>query len=385
MDNLPELFSQLSLEKQKVVLSLLQQLQTDSENNEENENSGFAKELPLCNVKEITEHKWINNKLHYTINWEDGETSIEPKTNLVECDIALFEYFRKLTEGNSVVLIYVRVSSLNNDYQISLQMQEKTCTEFCKKFGHTNVFVINEGYRSARAKCGKVRLPKLDLIVKTLARGDHLIVYDASRLSRNVAFGASSLDKLSGNGVTITSVSDKLEYSNKNTLDTATAKHNFHILLAQAEYESNKLSARSKLNIEFRKQRGDHIGAIPYGFKTVRKDDGRIILVTNDIEKKMIKEIQSDERSIKHITLAMNKSGRKKRKIDWTESMIRSIKKSKPTFNKHMTKKELVVDSEDMDIDYLSSDDELSGNELYAEESKFQPKNPCLNMEVQIK
>ena len=208
---------------------------------------------------------------------------------------------------------------------------------FCKKnkrFNNNNIFVINEGYRSARSRNNKVFLPKLMKISKILSKNITIVIYDVSRLSRNVKFGLDIMNLISKEKAQIISVNDKIVYKNKNTLNMITNKNKFQNLLSQAEYESDKLSVRSKMNYKFRKQRGDHIGQAPYGFKTIRRACGKISLVKNHDENLIIDHIKNNNKPIKTITKELNRKGIKKRKREWTINMVRNIKQNNSRNNK---------------------------------------------------
>ena len=61
--------------------------------------------------------------------------------------------------------------------------------------------------------------------------------------------------------------------------------------LDQAEEKSNELSKQIKESIRKRRERGEYIGKAPYGYKTSRDIDNRVVLVDNDEEQIFIKKI----------------------------------------------------------------------------------------------
>jgi len=86
-------------------------------------------------ISKIRKCKIIKNKVHYSVEWADGDESVEPEGNMNGCPPTLSQYLTGYT--NQKTLIYCRVSSKTqtNYYEghTSLEVQENTCRNYAKK------------------------------------------------------------------------------------------------------------------------------------------------------------------------------------------------------------------------------------------------------------
>jgi len=110
-----------------------------------------------------------------------------------------------------------------------------------------------------------------------------------------------------------------------------TNKKKFIELLANAEFESDQRSIKSKEVYDFRKQQGHYVGNAPYGKKCIISNGIRT-LVTDDDELKIIESIILSNLSNKSIADNYNKIGVLKRGKLWTTSKVRTIS------NRHIIK-----------------------------------------------
>lgn len=182
------------------------------------------------------------------------------------------------------VFIYLRVSSRTQSDEkyghVSLLAQEAKCREYCKKKKLGDPIVASEVV-SARNMDNQQVLKR----VQTAKSGDHIVVYNISRYSRNVAQGVESLNSLLQRGVTVHAVMENTPYVSH------TDRFTWHVQLSNAESESQATSERVKRSIDFRKMRGDHIGTPRYGYRAVRTTENVRTILEDPNEQTVIKRI----------------------------------------------------------------------------------------------
>jgi DNA invertase Pin-like site-specific DNA recombinase len=186
-----------------------------------------------------------------------------------------------LFEKYSVVqnaIIYCRSSTKeqNNFNHCSLDTQTFNCRNYCNQ---NNLNIINMSTEICRATSTINQKELLQIIDKF--KNINLIIYDASRFSRNILEGIILLNKCKEKNIIIHNVKDN--YS--------TEKHqgycNFIDGIKNSEYESKLISDRIKSSIKYRKSLGSDFGKPPFGFKNERIN-GVIKFIKDDIELEII-------------------------------------------------------------------------------------------------
>ena len=135
---------------------------------------------------------------------------------------------------------YARVSTI--DQNLDLQLDALT------RAGCEKVFK-DEGISGAKAK-----RPGLEQTLKTLKRGDHLIVWKLARLGRSLRHLIDLITSFEEKGIGFTSISDGIDTT------TPIGKLFFHLSGACAEYERNINSERTKAGMAAAKARGVKMG-----------------------------------------------------------------------------------------------------------------------------
>ena len=176
--------------------------------------------------------------------------------------------------------IYCRISSLKQNDGLSLKSQELYCKEYCIK----NKFNINNVITEIKSAKTMNKQQKLN----DLITNDNfiLVVYEQSRLSRNLVDFVNFMEKCNNKNVVIHFVQNELVSSN--SLD-------FKKIIAgiiDGETESKNIGLRVKRSIEYRKSLGIYISSISkYGYKNI-KINNTLILNINNEEQKIINLIE---------------------------------------------------------------------------------------------
>jgi len=176
---------------------------------------------------------------------------------------------------------YIRVSTDEQAREgLSLDAQEEKIRAYCTAKGWRLVRV----YRDEGFSGKDLNRPALQEMLRDLkADGiQAVVVAKLDRLTRSVRDLGYLIDDLF-DGVALASVEE--------SLDTTTAGGRFvlHILGAVAQWERETISERTRNTLRYKRERGEWVGRIPYGFKI--GPDGRL---TEDPEE--IRNIQRMKR-----------------------------------------------------------------------------------------
>jgi len=221
--------------------------------------------------------------------------------------------------------IYCRTSRRNAEREVSLCDQEKYCLEFAKTHNINIIGVYRDNGVSAKDMKNQFAL---NFICDRIKRGECIMFYDVSRFSRSMMQALDKLEHLRNNvGAIVHACHDGLTWC-----DVATSRNSFRQNLSNSQLHSEVISEKVRSAIDYRRERGDHIGYIPYGYKTELIDDVRK-LVKNNTEQNVIRAII--DTAIDIVTEKMSeldisdKKGKKKTKYN---------KKEKPSKKTNMRK-----------------------------------------------
>lgn len=202
-----------------------------------------------------------------------------------------------LEDRKPVAIIYIRMST---QYQVqydsnSSDMQRAACQKMCQEKGF-QVRKIIEQVKSGK----KYRQDLFDVINNEMRANDIIVVYSISRFARKQLHAHLLLELLTKKKCRLMSVSENL--------DTGLDDGNVGLYAWLAENESRQTSARVKSSILAKKERGEHVGAMPYGF---RYSDGKgSPLEINPEETEVLSKMRSlyneEKKSISEICRIMN-------------------------------------------------------------------------------
>lgn len=218
-----------------------------------------------------------------------------------ESAIDIYSNFPKyLNEKYSSFGVYTRVSTENQDQDengnVSLNTQSNHITQnLHKQKINSNSYNIYSEVCSAYKnninnmtqlyKC----LNKLKSVSRATNKPTLLVIYDISRLSRNINTFSEINSKYCVPGyVEIYSCVDNKWFNNK---DFPFDNHEFWSKVGTAYNFSVELSEKQKKSIKYRRDRGDVFGNAPYGYETYRTSGGVRKFRKNTNEENQIKQI----------------------------------------------------------------------------------------------
>lgn len=173
---------------------------------------------------------------------------------------------------------YIRVSTEEQATDgVSLEAQKAKVAAWADLNGYElgGVFV------DAGISGTKADRPGLAQALASVGKGDALVVYSLSRLSRSTKHTLELSERLDKAGADLVSISEKIDTT------TAAGKMVFRMMAVLAEFERDQLAERTSTAMQHKKAKGERVGAIPYG--KALHDDG-VSLVDVPAEQEVIAE-----------------------------------------------------------------------------------------------
>jgi hypothetical protein len=269
-------------------------------------------------------------------------------------------------EESGFAVIYARVSLEAQVEKMGLDVQIKECEKWCFRNelkirgtfsdeGKSGKFIAskNKNYNlingltrdefdklSEKEQREEVNLSKIDGIdhrpklkeaLKVCKTGDVFVCFAMTRIARNLEIGLDVLNYLRDKQVFVVLVKDGLDSRQK------TFKMAFSMLSMVAEMEHGMITDRVKSAMDYKKDMGEFVGAIPYGWKL--EDGKQSDLVPDEKEQEvisLIKELRNHKDETGHpwgylrISRELNKRGYKTKKgAEWAPTQVARIIKEK--------------------------------------------------------
>ena len=195
-------------------------------------------------------------------------------------------------------IIYIRKSkeSKYSPNSISLDMQEDRCRDYARSRDIEVVRVICDdgvsGFKTMQRK-GFV-----ELLTEVKQGGiDAVIVYNLSRFSRNTEATLTTIREFDRQGVRLMSVTD--------SLDTGTAVGKLFLTMTAAfnQYERDITGERVKDALRRKKDKGEALGSVPYGYK--RQGKSLVEDPTEQFNIEIVLELHEQGKSLRTIAAIM--------------------------------------------------------------------------------
>ena len=108
---------------------------------------------------------------------------------------------------------------------------------------------------------GMANRPGLQDALADCKKGSALVVYSLSRLARSTKDTIEISERLAKSGADLVSLSEKIDTT------SAAGKMVFRMMAVLAEFERDQISERTSTAMQFKKSKGELVGAVPYGFE----------------------------------------------------------------------------------------------------------------------
>lgn len=282
----------------------------DDEEKEEKETNEIVIEEDddVDEIENIIESKKEDGVMKYHIKWVGKKlTTWIKEDDFIDLDLLKeFKAYQKNRNDPNLAkraYIYCRTSKRNADREVSLFDQEKYCLEFAKKNNINIIGVYRDNGISAKDMKNQ---RSLNYICNIIKKGECLMFYDITRFSRNIVKAIECLERLRLTvGALAHACHDGVTWNH-----VATSRNTFRLHLSNSQMHSEVVSEKVKSSIAFRRERGDHIGSAPYGYKTEFVGKCRK-LVVNKEEKKIVDIITKEGLTVKMSNMTVRKNSNK--------------------------------------------------------------------------
>jgi DNA invertase Pin-like site-specific DNA recombinase len=273
----------------------------------------IGKDDVVAEIENILKCEKYNGQNHYQIKWVgSGCPTWISENDFFEVDMLNeFKKCEKIRNDPNVktrrAYIYCRTSCRNSEKEVSLSDQEKICQQFAKDNQINVIGIFRDNGVSAKDINKQFAL---NYVIDQVKWKECILVYDITRFSRSMQQAIDKLETLRMNCVVVHSVHDGISWNH-----VATNRHNFRQILSTSQLHSDITSEKIRSAIKFKRERGDHIGYVPYGSMT-QMVGGIRKLVDNPVEMKVIKVMCDEIINVVADQIDRMKIGSKNKKTD---------------------------------------------------------------------
>jgi DNA invertase Pin-like site-specific DNA recombinase len=213
---------------------------------------------------------------------------------------------------------YVRVSTQDQvEGGVSLDAQEAKIRAWADLNGAADVVIFRDEGLSGKRSDNR---PGLQAALDAVGKGDALVCYSLSRLSRSTRDTLAIADALTKKDADLVSLSEKIDTT------TAAGKMVFRLLAVLSEFERDQVSERTRFALAHKKANGEKTGGdVPFGY---RARQGKLYPHREEQEAvRLILDLRADGLSLRKIGDRLTAAGirRKGGSTDWHPQAVLSI------------------------------------------------------------
>ena len=269
-------------------------------------------------VIKIIDHIVSDHNFMFLVKWGDGVEEWVDDNDCC-CEILINNYLRNINIKTAYIICRVSTKNQDDPNCLSLDAQhQEILTKVSDLYERKKVVKIKKSAYSS--------VPKEILdICHSATNNDGIFFWKIDRFSRNIEKSINLFKILETKKVFVYSLQENLVFQNN--------KSEVYQYVLNGQKESEDISKRIKLTLRKKLERGDEkIGGLPYGkkYKRILNEEGetlKMIVVNNETEMCVIKEIKNANNSIKNITSNLNSKGIRKKGRKWSDQMVARIKK----------------------------------------------------------
>jgi site-specific DNA recombinase len=215
------------------------------------------------------------------------------------------ETTRPLSEIKTMNVVgYVRVSSEEQAKEgVSVDAQIAKIKAYCLLYELTLVDVVVDAGISAKT----LKRPGLTAVLASLKgkKADGVVVTKLDRLSRAVKDWNTLIDGYFGEkaGKQLFSVGDQIDTR------TAAGRLVLNVLMSVAQWEREVIAERTSDALQFKKSKGERVGAVPFGYDLADDD---VNLIPNNKEQEvilLIQRLRAEKYSLRDIAEELTRQG----------------------------------------------------------------------------
>ncbi len=216
---------------------------------------------------------------------------------------------------------YLRVSTQGQvDDGVSLEAQRAKINAWCEVNDYELVSVFIDKGVSGKSITNREGLRSA---LDTVGKGDALVVYSMSRLTRSTKDMLIMAEGLEKRGVDLVSICEKIDTT------SASGRMIFRMLAVLGEFERDLVSERTRSALQYKKAQGERVGNIAYGYKL--SVDNKTLVKNKDEQRTLtlIVELRETGDSLRAIADRLNDTGMTTRKgTAWKHQYVASLLKS---------------------------------------------------------
>lgn len=213
---------------------------------------------------------------------------------------------------------YIRVSTQRQAAEgISIDAQEAKVRAWAEANGATETIIFRDEGISGKAMKNR---PGLVAALKAVGKGDALVTYSLSRLSRSIRDALTISDTLQKKGADMVSLSEKIDTT------SAAGKMVFNMMAVLAEFEREQIAERTKLAMAHKRAKGEKTGGdVPFGY---RLEAG--VLVEDANEQKaveLIRGLRAKGYTLREIGRELESEGHRTKtgKASWHPQVVKNV------------------------------------------------------------
>lgn len=218
---------------------------------------------------------------------------------------------------------YIRVSTDKQaEKGVSLEAQEAKLRAMAAiQDIEIDEFIVDGG-ESAKS----LSRPGMERLLAMVDRGEvqTVIIAKLDRLTRSVKDLATLLERFQKRNVGLVSVSESLDTK------SAAGRLVLNIMCAVSQWEREAIGERTRDAMRHKKDKGERVGAVPYGFRIA--EDGKGLLQDGDEQAMLqrIRNMRAARMTVRAIAATLNEQGHRTRKgTAWHFSFVSTLAGSK--------------------------------------------------------
>ena len=218
---------------------------------------------------------------------------------------------------------YVRVST---DEQVAEGISLRTQRARIRAYAKAHGWELRRIYADEGLSGRTMERPGLQKMLKEVGgeRGEAVIVYRLSRLSRNTRDLLLMSEEMFAEGNThLVSITEHID------TETVLGKFFLTIMGALAQMERELISERTRATLQYKRERGEILGSIPFGYKESARGDDKVVQDRKQMAVvRRIAKMRKEGVSYGKIADALNEDGvPTKRGRKWYASTVSAIAK----------------------------------------------------------
>lgn len=179
----------------------------------------------------------------------------------------------ELNKNQKKVIGYIRVSTTDQkDNGVSLDDQRTRIEAWCISQGHKLLNIYEDHKSGSNIKNRKAFNDAIEATKKDM----YFVVIKLDRFSRSLSDTVMVANKLKNRGATLVSITENFDTR------SPIGKVVFAILASFAEFERDMIVKRTRDALRFKKEKGERLGSLPFGYKVDIDGDGKKLILDDD-------------------------------------------------------------------------------------------------------